>query len=83
MQKLPEDAIVVPGHGHPADLKTTVQHTLGYLRYMHREIQKVIDQGGTLEDALAVDQSQFKNRPVFEQTYKRNAAHIYRELGGL
>lgn len=82
VKKLPPDTKVIPGHGTPTDLKTAVKQTLGYLDFIHKAVQKVVDEGGTLEDALAIDQSQYKDRPVFEQTHKKNAAHVFRELGG-
>ena len=83
VKKLPPDTIVIPGHGTPTDLQTAVEQTLGYLEFLHEAVQKVVDAGGSIEDAQAIDQSRFKDRPVFEQTHKRNAAHVFRELGGL
>ncbi len=83
VKKLPPNTKVIPGHGTPTDLKTAVRQTLGYLEFIHQAVQKVVDEGGSLADAQAIDQSAFKDRPVFEQTHKKNAAHVFRELGGL
>lgn len=82
-RRLPPDAIVVPGHGTPTDLQTALKQTLGYWEFLHHAVQQVIDRGGSLEEALQIDQSQYKNRPVYEQTYRRNAEHVYKELGGM
>ncbi len=47
---LPEDAIVVPGHGipvNPQDLDFTIQ----YLETLHKEVKNVVEKGQTVEQA--------------------------------
>lgn len=82
MQAVPKDVAVIPGHGAPTDMATVKRDTYDYLKYMHAEVQKIIDQGGGEEMAQEIDQSAYQNRSVFEQTYLNNATHIYREMTG-
>lgn len=76
----PEGTIIVPGHGVPTDMATVKQDTYDYLKWMHREIQTIIDNGGSLREAENLDQSQFSHRQVYEQTYTGNSRHIFEEL---
>ncbi len=82
MQAMPKDVLVIPGHGGPTDMATIKRDTYDYLKFMHAEVQKIIDAGGTELDLNQIDQSAYKERPVYEQTYKHNAVHIYREMTG-
>ena len=40
----------------------------------------VVDAGGSLEDAMNIDQSMYKDRPVFAQAAGNNARHVYKEI---
>jgi glyoxylase-like metal-dependent hydrolase (beta-lactamase superfamily II) len=80
LEIIPADTIVVPGHGTPTDMATAKHQMYDYLVYMHTEIQKIVDAGGDLEAALNVDQSMYKDRPVFAQAAENNAKHIYDEI---
>jgi len=82
LSQIPEDTIVIPGHGTPTDMATAKRQMYDYLVYMHQEVQKVVDAGGNQEDAEQVDQSMYKDRPVFDQAAKNNARHIYQEITG-
>lgn len=79
---MPEDVIVVPGHGEPTDMATITRDTLGYMEYLTAEVQKKIDAGEKEEDMAAIDQSMYQDRPVFQQTHEHNTVHIYKELTG-
>lgn len=82
LEQIPMDTLVIPGHGTATDMETGKRQMHDYLEYMHTEIQKIVDNGGTLEDALKVDQSMYKDRPVFDQAALNNAEHIYNEITG-
>ena len=82
LKQMPADAVVIPGHGTPADIPTIKKQTYDYFRYLQTEVQKVADADGTQEDAENIDQSMYKNRPVFEQAAKNNARRIYKEITG-
>ncbi|GAB6071157.1 hypothetical protein JCM30760_22540 [Thiomicrorhabdus hydrogeniphila] len=80
MKTIPADAKVIPGHGTPTDMATVKKQTYDYFRYLQKEIKPIVEAGGTIEDAEAVDQSMYKDRPVFEQAAKNNARKIYTEI---
>ncbi len=80
MEVTPADTIVIPGHGTPTDMETAKHQMYDYLVYLHAEVQKVVDAGGTLEDAINIDQSMYKDRPVFAQAASNNAKHVYKEI---
>ncbi len=82
MNAMPKDVLVIPGHGAPTTLQQVKHDTYDYLKYMHKSIQEFIDAGGTEAELDKIDQSAYKDRPVFEQTHRQNAAHIYKELTG-
>ncbi|BBP45229.1 MBL fold metallo-hydrolase [Thiosulfatimonas sediminis] len=79
---MPVDVVVIPGHGAPTDMATVARDTLGYMEFLRAEVQKKIDAGGKEEDMSSIDQSQYKARPVYEQTHQNNAVHLYKELTG-
>lgn len=82
MQAMPSDVLVIPGHGGPTNMEKIKQDTYDYLVYMRKEVKKIIDAGGSIQDLAQIDQSAYKDRPVFEQTYQNNAEHIYKEMMG-
>ena len=82
LEQIPMDAIVIPGHGTPTDMQTAKRQMYDYLVYMHKEVQKVVDADGRQADAEKIDQSMYKDRPVFDQAAKNNARHIYIEITG-
>lgn len=82
LEQIPMDTTVIPGHGTPADMQTIKRQTYDYLVYLHEQVKKVVDAGGNSEAAEAIDQSMYKDRPVFEQAAKTNARHAYKELTG-
>jgi glyoxylase-like metal-dependent hydrolase (beta-lactamase superfamily II) len=77
---VPQNVTVIPGHGAPTTLAKIKEDTKGYLAFLRAEVKKVIDAGGTEMDVVEIDQSHYKNRPVFEQTHQNNAVHIYKEM---
>ena len=79
---MPDDVKVVPGHGAPTDMATISRDTLGYLEFLHSAVKEKMAAGGTEADMESIDQSAYKERPVYKQTHKQNAVHVYRELSG-
>ncbi|KUJ75665.1 MBL fold metallo-hydrolase [Thiomicrospira sp. XS5] len=82
MSQIPSDVYVIPGHGTPTDMATVKKQTYDYFKYVQKEVQKVVDNGGNQEDAENIDQSMYKDRPVFDQAAKNNARRIYNEITG-
>lgn len=74
------EAVVIPGHGTADTMATIHKQTVDYFEEVAGKIKAVIAQGGGLEEAVKVDQSAHKDRPVFGQLEERNAEFIYREL---
>ena len=71
---------VIPGHGVPTNMAEVRKYTRDYLVYMRREIAKLIDAGGTLNDAYKIDQSAFEHLDTFEFLARRNAGTIFRAM---
>lgn len=82
MKVIPKDVFVIPGHGTPTDMATVKKQTYDYFRYVQKQVQKVVDEGGHQEEAENIDQSMYKDRPVFDQAAKNNARRIYIEITG-
>ncbi|BCN92929.1 hypothetical protein THMIRHAM_07140 [Thiomicrorhabdus immobilis] len=82
MNTMPKDVLIIPGHGSPTNMAKVKQDTYDYLKFMHKEVKAIIEAGGGIEDTAKIDQSAYQDRPVFEQTHKNNAAHIYKEMVG-
>lgn len=75
-----EPEIVVPGHGHPTTLEVVHTWTVGYLEFMRNEIQKILDEGGSLIDAYKIDQSPYAHLDTFHELSGLNADRIYRAM---
>ncbi|WP_178862513.1 MBL fold metallo-hydrolase [Thiomicrorhabdus cannonii] len=82
MDAIPHDVTVIPGHGAPTTMQQVKQDTYDYLKDMHQQIGKLIAAGGTERTLEQIDQSAYADRPVYEQTYRNNALHIYLEFTG-
>lgn len=71
---------IVPGHGPVTDLKRATAETYDYLIYLRTMIGRILENGGAIEEGIAVDQSMFKHLAVFEQIAKRNAQNVYMQM---
>ena len=72
--------IVVPGHGDTTDLKTVEKYTKGYLIYMRKKIEELIDDDGGLKDAYLVDQSPYEHLDTFKELSVLNAATLFEQM---
>ena len=72
--------IVIPGHGEPTDMAEVTKYTKDYLVDMRTQIGALIDAGGGLTDAYAVDQSAYRHLDTFDELARRNAGRIFREM---
>ncbi len=77
---VPEDVTVIPGHGTPSDLATLKRQTYDYFVELTKSVEAVIAAGGGIEEVEKIDQSEHKDRPVFDQLAESNARHIYEEI---
>ena len=72
--------IIVPGHGDVTDFKTVTKFTKNYLQFMHHKIIQILENGGDLNDAYKIDQTQFKDWGTYRELHLRNAARIFQKL---
>ncbi len=68
---------VIPGHGGPTNMAEVTKYTKGYLQYMRAQIQTLLDNGGGLQDAYKIDQSQFAHLDTFKELARQNAHRIF------
>ena len=71
---------IVPGHGPVTDLARAQAETGDYLQYLRDEIGRIIDNGGSIFDATAIDQSAFAHLEVYEQIKGRNAQQVFEQM---
>lgn len=71
---------VIPGHGGPTDYATVTKYTHDYLVYMRSEIKKLLDSGGSEQDAYKIDQSAYRHLDTYEFLALQNAGRIYRSM---
>ena len=72
-----EPDVVIPGHGVPTTIDVVTTYTRDYLVYLRAEVQKVLDEGGTLEDAYKIDQSAYSHLDTFNELAARNAGMVF------
>ena len=71
---------IVPGHGPVTDLKRATAETYDYLVYLRTMIGRIIENGGVVDEAIALDQSMFEHLAVSEQIAKRNAQNVFMQM---
>jgi len=73
--------VVIPGHGKPTDLKRAKKDTRDYLTTVRASVKKVLDGGGSLQDAVEkTNQSKFKYLANFDLLAGRNVNQTYLEM---
>lgn len=73
-------AHVVPGHGHATTLQRARADTYDYLMNLRAQIGALLDAGGDIMDAPAVDQSAFAYLEQFEALAGRNAQTAFQQM---
>jgi len=71
---------VIPGHGHPTNMAQVRRYTLDYLLFLRKKIGKLIEDGGTLQEAFEIDQSPYKRLDTFKELAKRNAGRVFEQM---
>lgn len=71
---------IIPGHGDPTVLSEVEKYTVEYLKYIRKEVGKIIEDGGSLEDAYKIDQSAYSHLDTFDELATRNAGRIFRVM---
>jgi rhodanese-related sulfurtransferase/glyoxylase-like metal-dependent hydrolase (beta-lactamase superfamily II) len=72
--------IIVPGHGDVTDLKTVTKFTKDYLLFLRTKVLELLDNDGSLQDAIKLDQSKFKNFKTFKELSRQNASRVFKQL---
>ena len=75
-----EPAHIVPGHGRATDLATARRDTYDYLVNLRTRIGALIEDGGDIMDAPAIDQSAWSYLEQFDSLAGRNAQATYEEM---
>ena len=71
------DMLILPGHGGPTDMATVTEGTYDYLMFLRGEVQALIDEGGSLDEAYKIDQSPYRHWHTFEELAARNAGRVF------
>ncbi len=71
---------VVPGHGHPTNMAQVKRYTYDYLMYLRGKVGELIENGGSLKDSYAIDQSPYAHLDTFNELAKRNAARVFEQM---
>lgn len=72
--------VIVPGHGGPTDFATVDRYTRGYLMFLRGKVGELLEEGGTLEDAYAIDQSSYRHLETFEELAAKNAGRVFEAM---
>ena len=71
---------VVPGHGSVTTLARAQAETRDYLTLLRTKIGAIIENGGDINDATAIDQSAFSHLGVYKQIKGRNAQQVFQQM---
>lgn len=75
-----DPAHIVPGHGSATDLATARRDTHDYLVNLRTQIGALIEAGGDIMDAPAIDQSNWTYLEQFDSLAGRNAQATFEEM---
>ncbi len=75
-----DPAVVVPGHGDPAELAKATADTYDYLVFLRQAVTGFMDNGGGIESVSTIDQSRFAYLENYDVLKGRNAQRVYEEL---
>ena len=72
---------IVPGHGRPTTIEVARRDTRDYLSFLRAEAKRVLDAGGSLQDAVEkTDQSRFRSLANFDLLARRNMNQVFQEV---
>ncbi len=74
------DMIIVPGHGGPADFAAVDAGTRGYLEFLRGEVAKVLENGGSLQDAYEIDQTRYRDAHTYWELAAKNAGRVFQQM---
>lgn len=68
---------VIPGHGIATNMTEVSRYTKDYLAYLRSEVGKLLEKGGSLQEAYNIDQTAYMHLPTSEFLAKRNAGQVF------
>lgn len=71
---------VIPGHGSATNIVEVTRYTKDYLVHLRKNIGKLIEDGGGLQEAYNIDQSAYMHLPTSEFLAKRNAGQVFTHM---
>lgn len=71
---------IVPGHGDVTNIHKATQDTYNYLVFLREKVSEVLDDGGDMQDAIKIDQSQFSHLANYEGFSKRVAQSLFEQM---
>ena len=71
---------IIPGHGSPSTMERARAETYNYLINLKERVSKVLETGGEIKAAIAVDQGSFKYLRNFDLLARRNAQEVFIQL---
>ncbi len=75
-----EPAVVIPGHGSPTTLAEIRTWTHGYLAFLVAEVEALLENGGGLAEAYAIDQTAYSHLDTFDELAAKNAGRVFQQL---
>lgn len=70
--------VVIPGHGEATDMAEVTLWTKDYLQFLRDEVSEILEAGGSLIDAYAIDQSKYRHLDTFDELSGLNVDRMYR-----
>jgi cyclase len=82
---LPADTFIVPGHGRPTTIESSLDYFIAYLETLDREVRAAVANGLSLEETVKVATAQaFSGYTLYPWVHKQmNVPHAYRRIKGL
>ena len=74
------DWIIVPGHGGVTDIETVTEGTKNYLLFLRKQVQGILEAGGSLGDAYKIDQSRYQHWHTYDELAARNAGRVFERM---
>lgn len=71
---------IIPGHGSATNIVEVARYTKDYLMHLRKNIGKLIENGGGLQEAYNIDQSDYMHLPTSEFLAKRNAGQVFTQM---
>ncbi|MEO1328985.1 MAG: MBL fold metallo-hydrolase [Pseudomonadota bacterium] len=71
---------IIPGHGGPTQFAAVDAGTRVYLEFLRGEVAKILENGGSLQDAYEIDQSQYRDAHTYWELAARNAGRVFEQM---